>query len=183
MRYRRNDFRQAWLAFIDASDRRVANGNWIDWPRRVRPYVSGVGGPEFEPQMDLELWRRPGLAADGRGGIFASGPAQQLLTVLAALGSFLGRPTGGHPRFAQQARPFAAREHLPTTTLPCCEPTVGGGGPATDLEWVSLHRGYLWNNEESFRNYPQPLGQDWFLDLLGDGARADGYKERRATPD
>jgi hypothetical protein len=57
-----------------------------------------------------------------------------------------------------------------------------GGGPATGLNWDSLRRGSLWNIEESFGDYPEPLGQDWFLDLLGDGAPADGYIERRATP-
>ncbi|MBV9633062.1 MAG: exo-alpha-sialidase [Methylobacteriaceae bacterium] len=62
-----------WLAFIDAQYHRVATGNWIDWPRAVRLFVSSDGGRTFDAQPDLgEPAGDQALAADRKGRVFAS---------------------------------------------------------------------------------------------------------------
>lgn len=64
---------RVWLAFIDASYRQLPDGRWLDWPRRVRLYLSQDAGHEFQPQADLgALAGDEWLVADDRGGVFAS---------------------------------------------------------------------------------------------------------------
>jgi hypothetical protein len=45
---------RVWLAFIDAQYHLVAStGNWIDWPRKVRLFVSDDRGKTFSARSDL----------------------------------------------------------------------------------------------------------------------------------
>ena len=65
---------RVWLAFIDAQYRLVAStGNWIDWPRRVRLFVSDDRGKTFSARPDLgEPAGDQTLAADSAGRVFAT---------------------------------------------------------------------------------------------------------------